>query len=403
MQRCAVRLTYAKPTTKGLWKAHGKYIARESATREGAGREMGFDHKEDGGIDIASRLDGWQQASDPRLWKIIISPEFGERVDLKLLTRDVMRKMSHDLNTGLEWVAAAHFNTEHPHVHVALRGVDAHGREFRLDPEYIKTDIRHAAEKLCTNQIGYRTQEDARHASEKEVTSQRFTNLDRAIKRQAIDRGGHFSVALDQPHRTDHVYVVKRLWHLVSMGLAEAEKPGTWKVEKTFEETLRAMSRVADRQRTLADHGAAISDPRLRIEMLSMRSLSTIEGRVLVHGEDDNGKGYMMVEGTEAKIWCVTSTPEVEKVREDGGLRPDSFIRLSKHFHEGKPQIELSDLGTARTILDDDQYFMKVARKLARNYSGSTVKWGGWLGKYHSRLDQAITTYKGKDRSQTIG
>jgi hypothetical protein len=26
-------------------------------------------------------LDRWQKAGDPRLWKIIISPEFGERID----------------------------------------------------------------------------------------------------------------------------------------------------------------------------------------------------------------------------------------------------------------------------------------------------------------------------------
>ena len=31
--------------------------------------------------------------------------------------------MESDLGTRLEWVATAHYNTEHPHVHVALRGI----------------------------------------------------------------------------------------------------------------------------------------------------------------------------------------------------------------------------------------------------------------------------------------
>ena len=68
-------------------------------------------------------LEKWQHEGDPRLWKLIISPEFGKRVDLNQLTLDVMTRMEKDLGTRLEWVAVAHFNTEHPHVHVALRGI----------------------------------------------------------------------------------------------------------------------------------------------------------------------------------------------------------------------------------------------------------------------------------------
>jgi hypothetical protein len=33
-----------------------------------------------------------------------------------------MAEIETDLGTPLEWGAVAHFNTEHPHVHVALRG-----------------------------------------------------------------------------------------------------------------------------------------------------------------------------------------------------------------------------------------------------------------------------------------
>jgi hypothetical protein len=71
--------------------------------------------------DIASRLQEWQEAADPRIWKLIISPEFGERLDLQRLTRDVMSRMETDLHTSLEWAVVAHFNTEHPHIHIALR------------------------------------------------------------------------------------------------------------------------------------------------------------------------------------------------------------------------------------------------------------------------------------------
>jgi hypothetical protein len=48
--------------------------------------------------------------------KLIVSPEFGERAGLKQLTRDLLSRMERDLGTPLQWVAAVHYNTEHPHV-----------------------------------------------------------------------------------------------------------------------------------------------------------------------------------------------------------------------------------------------------------------------------------------------
>src|ERR1051326_5098649 len=40
-QRCAVRVMYARNVTAGLWRAHGRYIARETVTKD-HGR-AGFD------------------------------------------------------------------------------------------------------------------------------------------------------------------------------------------------------------------------------------------------------------------------------------------------------------------------------------------------------------------------
>ena len=48
-------------------------------------------------------------------------------MDLERLTRELMQGMERDLGRCLEWVAASHFNTDNPHVHIALRGVDAGG------------------------------------------------------------------------------------------------------------------------------------------------------------------------------------------------------------------------------------------------------------------------------------
>jgi type IV secretory pathway VirD2 relaxase len=60
------------------------------------------------------RLQCWQIADDPQLWKLILSPEFGDRIDLPRLTRDLIEQMKRDLGTDLEWAAVEHHNTEHP-------------------------------------------------------------------------------------------------------------------------------------------------------------------------------------------------------------------------------------------------------------------------------------------------
>src|ERR1035438_6510704 len=69
-QRCAVRVMYAKNTTTGQWRAHGRYLVRESVTFDGGSRGIGFDGKGES-AEIAQRLESWQRAGDERLWKII--------------------------------------------------------------------------------------------------------------------------------------------------------------------------------------------------------------------------------------------------------------------------------------------------------------------------------------------
>ena len=125
-------------------------------------------------------------AGDERVFKLILSPEFGERLDLPRLTREVMSQMEIDLSRKLEWCAVVHTNTAHPHVHVALRGVSER-QALRLPRAYIKSGIRDAAENLCTVQLGYRTEMDAISAERREVSEQRFTSLDRVILRAAKD------------------------------------------------------------------------------------------------------------------------------------------------------------------------------------------------------------------------
>jgi type IV secretory pathway VirD2 relaxase len=188
-------VTYSPNRVRGQWAAHGRYIARESAVGQGKGGEVGFSAASEG-INIAKTLAEWQTAGDPRLFKLIISPEFGERLDLQRHTRELLSRVETDLGVGLEWVAVAHFNTGHPHVHIALRGRTGAG-PLRLDRDYIKSGIRNNAEELCTAQLGFRTELDALEAERREVDSPRITSLDRRIAREAFSASGDGSFDID--------------------------------------------------------------------------------------------------------------------------------------------------------------------------------------------------------------
>src|SRR6267154_2064357 len=55
-QRVAVRVSYSANKNPGQWKAHGRYVARESATQGGKAAEAGFNATEQR-LHIATTLD----------------------------------------------------------------------------------------------------------------------------------------------------------------------------------------------------------------------------------------------------------------------------------------------------------------------------------------------------------
>ena len=423
-QRCAVRVLYSKNTSKGQWRAHGRYVARESATQEGDPRAVGFSTSQED-IDIAARLEDWQKATDERMWKLIVSPEFGDRVDLKRLTRHLMSEMQTDLAMPLEWIAVAHYNTEHPHVHIALRGIGTDGRQVRLSRDYIRGGIREVAETLCTRQFGYRTEFDAADVQRKEVHQHRYTPLDRIIQRDADNSGepkSPFFTVTKDPSRAGlgpttsltERRVAERLMVLTSMGLAESNGPKTWRVRRDFEGVLRAMQRSADHQKTLVAHGALISDDRLPLVVIDFRELATVEGRILVHGEEEtSGRRYLMLEGTDARVHYVHYTPEIEAARNRGGLQTKGFVRLRKVFLDGRPALQIDELGDAESILRNKLHLRETTQKLIRR--GIIPKdggWDGWLGRYQKALAEAaaalerqaatkkVERYKNRDRGR---
>jgi Protein of unknown function (DUF3363) len=389
--------------TTGQWKAHGRYLARESATYRAAQRQAGFDQSQDK-LDVADRLNGWQQAGDPRLWKIILSPEFADKLEMQGFARSVMDRVEEEIGDRVEWVAVAHYNTGHPHVHVAMRGVDRHGREIRLASDFVKHGIRRIAQEWCTQELGYRTRAQAMEAQRREVNERRYTGLDRVIARanSASAEGPHFPVTC-QGGRGQAQFVVARLAALEGMGLAHRLSAETWEVRRDFDSILRGMGKMADRQKTLAAGGILRSDERLPIQPLDRRAVDWVEGRILVHGEEENGPSYMILESTDAKVYAISHTRRMQKMRNAGRLPVNAFVRLQTVVAAGRSRVEIEELGDAESILENRGYLRETAQRLLRKGIAPVEEgWSGWLGRYQRAITQSTKDLRAGERKVDI-
>jgi hypothetical protein len=387
-QRAAVRVTYANGRTPGQWKAHGCYLERESAS----GKELpGFD-AEGTSLPIAEALDGWQKSDDPRIFKIIMSPENGDQLNLETYARAVMDKVERDVAAPLEWVAVAHYNTDHPHVHVALRSVTKDDRELRFPKDYIRSGFRNHAQEAATEQLGFRTEKDVARVRQREISQSRVTSLDSSIAKlkPAEHAGDTFAVSfnlratnsLKPEKRAEIVAMAARLRTLEGMGLASQVHDTTWTVSSNFVDVLKTVQMAGDRQKTLARQMALASDMNIPVVVEDWRKLTTLQGRVLGHGEEDvKGKHFMLIEGTDGKLHYLTHCRETEQLREQHELRANEFITFTRQHGT----LHIKQLGHAEAILSSSAFL-----KTQPVPPASQELRPGWLGKY----DAAMVLYR---------
>ena len=173
-------------------------------------------------------------------FRVIVSPEDTAELDLNVYVRRLMATVERDLGRRLEWAAVNHYNTEHPHAHVVIRGVDRDGQELRLERGYISSGIRWRAQRLATQELGPRLEVDVRRAQDKEITQERFTSLDRELERRVTDQRIEVRSATTRG-RVDESPLVARLEHLEVLGLAERVSPTSWSLSEGWQGRLREL------------------------------------------------------------------------------------------------------------------------------------------------------------------
>lgn len=296
------RIVRVKAGDNGAARAHLRYIQRDGVTREGDPGEL-----YDAGSDrVDGRIFAERSAEDRHQFRFIVAPEdSNELLDLKPFVRDLMRQMETDLGSRLDWVAADHFNTGHPHSHIVVRGKDDHGKDLVIARDYIAHGIRARASELITRELGPESELEALRKLENEVSAERFTRLDRAILRDASEGTLRLAVKLGRDPR-QHAMRMGRLRTLEQMGLVEEAAAGVWRVTPEMEPALRRMGERGDiikamhRDLTAAGIHRAAGDHMI---FDGQAGAGRVIGRLVAEGISDelHDRRYVIVDGIDGR------------------------------------------------------------------------------------------------------
>ena len=170
--------------------AHLRYIERDGVARDGgSGRCYSTFTDAADGKEFLER-----SSSDRHQFRIIVAPEDGAAFEsLRSVTRNLMAKVEEDLGTTLDWVAVDHFNTDHPHTHVLVRGITEDGKILNIAGDYIAHGIRHRASEIMTRMLGPQSELDVAREPDRQIDDERHA-LGRQLSR---DLGMHYHEASD--------------------------------------------------------------------------------------------------------------------------------------------------------------------------------------------------------------
>ncbi|MCF6275925.1 MAG: DUF3363 domain-containing protein, partial [Robiginitomaculum sp.] len=321
-RRVIVKVNLVKMTGGGAkgQALHLQYIERDSAARDG-GKGYLFD-REDLFVDGDEFYKRGQ--SDRHQFRIVVSAEDGKDMnDLISYTRGLMTQMETDLDTKLDWVAANHYDTSFPHTHIVIRGIKDDGTNLVIPREYISYGIRSRAEELVTLELGPINQMEAAVNLAKQVTQERFTQLDRDLQSLAVSNVVDLRVSPMDGSDWSWRLNIARLKHLSRMGLAEKVSRRTWKLSPSMERTLR---RLGERGDILKAYHKALSVAKLDRPTISDNIYDPIDARakpitglVIKSGilDDVNDRAFVVIDTLEGEAIYVamggsTSIEDIE-------------------------------------------------------------------------------------------
>ena len=334
-RRVMVKFSYKNLGGKGLAAAvdHLRYIQRGGVTREGERATLySADQDRTDGKAFMTRA---EDEKDKRQFRFIVSAEdAAEYDDLKPFIRRLMARMEEDLGTKLDWVAADHHNTGHPHTHIVVRGRDERGKDLIIAREYLTHGIRERAAELVSLDLGPRTDLEIENRLRREVEQERLTSIDRRLIR---DMDGGRTVNSGDRDPFQQAVRAGRLQKLGRLGLAQEIAPGRWQLAAGLDDTLRRMSERGDiirtMQRAIGEKGLtraaadyAIYDP---------AGGQVIAGRLVDRGLSDElrDRHYLIIDGLDGRSHYV----DVGRAEGMGSMPTGAILEIVPQRAEPRP------------------------------------------------------------------
>lgn len=227
-------------------RAHLSYLNRSGTGLTGERPEFFNQEQYLSRTELSKRAAEW--AKDAHHFRFIISPERASELELESYVKKVVSTMEQDLKTKLEWYATCHYNTDNPHAHIVIRGIDETGETLFLSRDYLSHGVRQIAEQEATLRLGKRGPGEVQKGIEKALKQDSFTFMDKELSLMQ-ERSPDKTVTLEpllgavrEWERKARDNKLKRLAFLEGKGLARELKAGAWKVDDNLETVLRELT-----------------------------------------------------------------------------------------------------------------------------------------------------------------
>ena len=287
-------------------RAHLAYIERDGVERDGSqGRMFGREG------DVQRGEFGEAIPGEKRQFRFIIAPEDGNELDLRDYTQRLVARMEKDLGRELRWAAVCHYNTDNPHVHLVVRGVDTKDREVRIDRTYLSQSMRLRAQEIATMELGPRDELDVRRQFDREISSVRLTTIDRQLggleRPDGTVRIVDIAAAADL-RKVSRPHALARLETLEQLHLAERISPNSWRMEQGWQETLR---RLGERDDIIKRMHREMRQQPLDYRIFDASGSTPVEGIVRAKGlhDEQTGAPFMIVETSRREAHYVRLDP----------------------------------------------------------------------------------------------
>jgi type IV secretory pathway VirD2 relaxase len=334
----------------GALRAHIGYLRRDGVTRDGSPGRL-FDavgDEADGRAFIAACED------DRHHFRFIVSPDdASELASLRDFTRELMDQASRDLGTRLDWIAIDHWNTEHPHIHILVRGRADDGSDLVISRDYISKGLRARAGDLVTHELGPRSELEIRRGLEAEVAAERWTRLDRVLVRQAGAADGLIDLRPDRNAALDSLREIRigRMRTLERLGFAEPAGAARWLLATDAELRLRALGERDDiikrLHKTLAKDGATRTPSSWALE--GETHGDPVLGRLVARGLDDElrATAFVIVDGIDGRVHHI-KLPDIDAASD----APVGGVVELRRFEDARARNRIALAGRSDLNLD---------------------------------------------------